>query len=173
MRVLVTGATGFIGGNLVRELVKQGYRVKALVRKGSSHRALEGLKLQLVGGDLLDKTSLEKALDGCEALFHAAAMYTFWARDPELIYRTNVQGTENIFSAALVKGIKKVVYTSSESAVGITKGKYGNENMQACIEDIPSDYKKSKFMAEVLAFKMYKEGLPVTVREPHHSDRTL
>jgi dihydroflavonol-4-reductase len=105
VRVLVTGATGFIGGNVARELAKQGYSVKALARKGSNTKFLQGVNLDIVEGDLLDTASLERALDGCEALFHVAAMYTFWARNPRLIYDTNVRGTENILTAAKTKSI--------------------------------------------------------------------
>lgn len=166
MKVLVTGATGFIGGNLVRELVKQGYQVRALVRKGSSLRALDGASVDVVRGDLLDIDSLHKSLDGCQGLFHVAAMYTFWARDPKLIYETNVKGTENILKAARSLGIKRIVYTSSESCVGIDPGAPGNENMQAHIEHIPSDYKKSKFMAENLVSRACQEGLPVVIVNP-------
>jgi dihydroflavonol-4-reductase len=167
MKVLVTGATGFIGGNLTRELLRQGYQVKALVRRDSDLRHLEGLKLGIIEGDLLDKPSLEKALDGCEALFHVAAMYTFWSKNPEMIYQTNVQGTENILTAAKAKGIKKVVYTSSESVVGINHHCHlGDENIQNSLKNIPSDYKKSKFMAETLAFKMSREGLPIVIVNP-------
>jgi dihydroflavonol-4-reductase len=167
MKVLVTGATGFIGGNVARELAKQGYSVRALARKGSNTKFLQGFNLDMVEGDLLDPASLERALDGCEALFHVAAMYTFWARNPRLIYDTNVQGTENILTAAKAKKIEKIVYTSSESAVGIDNPHgLGNEKMQGHIENIPSDYKKSKFMAENMALKMCREGLPLVVVNP-------
>ena len=166
MKVLVTGASGFIGGNLVRELVNQGYTVKALVRRHSIARALDDLNVEVVEGDLLEKESLEKALDGCDALFHVAAMYTFWAWDPSLIYETNVQGTENILLAAKEKGIKKIVYTSSESTVGIAEHCVGNEKGQGVVERIPSDYKKSKFMAESMAAGMCREGMPIVIVNP-------
>jgi dihydroflavonol-4-reductase len=167
MKVLVTGATGFIGGNLARELVRQGYQVRVLARKTSSTKPLEGVKLEIAEGDLLDRVSLEKALNGCEALFHVAAMYTFWARNPALIYKTNVQGTDNVLRAAGVKGIKKIVYTSSESVVGIDHGcRLGNEDMRGYIQNIPSDYKKSKFMAETLVVNMCREGSPIVIVNP-------
>jgi dihydroflavonol-4-reductase len=167
MKVLVTGATGFIGGNLARELVRQSYQVRAMVRKGSHVQHLKELKLEYAEGDLLDKASLEKALEGCEALFHAAALYTFWSPDPELIYQTNLQGTENILTAAKAKGIRKVVYTSSESVVGTGQpGCLGNENIQNSLENIPGAYKKSKFLAEKMAFRMSQEGLPVVIVNP-------
>ena len=165
MKVLVTGVTGFIGGNVARELIKQGYEVKGLVRKGSNTKFLP--ELDLVEGNLLDASSLEKALDGCDSLFHVAAMYTFWSKNPGLIYETNVRGTENILKAAMTKGIKRIVYTSSESVVGIDPDcKLGNEDMQNSLSRIPSDYKKSKFMAENLVLKMSREGLPVVIVNP-------
>jgi len=167
MRALVTGASGFIGGNLTRELVRQGYQVRALIRKGSDLRHLEQLELELVEGDLLDNDSLKRALDGCTLLFHAAAMYTFWSSSEQLIYDTNVQGTENILTAARRSGVQKVVYTSSESVVGIDEGAtLGNENMQASLDHIPGAYKKSKFMAERIALQMNREGLPVVIVNP-------
>jgi dihydroflavonol-4-reductase len=167
MKVLVTGATGFIGGNLTRELVAQNYDVRALVRRHSDIKAIADLKtVELVEGDLLEPETLEKAMDGCEAVFHAAAMYVFWAFDPSLIYETNVQGTENVLLAAKAKGIRKIVFTSSESTVGTEAGKPGNESGQGRIENIPSDYKKSKFLAENLAAKMCREGSPIVIVNP-------
>lgn len=166
MKVLVTGASGFIGGNLVRELAKQKYQVKALIRKDSNLKPLKDIDIETVQGDLLDKDSLIRALEGCEALFHVAAMYTFWSRRPELIYETNVKGTENILNAAVLCGIKKVVYTSSESTLKIIKGSLGNENTRGCLDEIPSDYKRSKYMAEELALGMCRGGVPVVVVNP-------
>jgi dihydroflavonol-4-reductase len=167
MKVLVTGATGFIGGNVARQLVREGYSVRALVRKNSSLKALEGLDLDIALGDLLDRSSLEKALEGCQALFHVAAVYTFWSRDPQIIYRTNVQGTENILAAARTQRVRKIIYTSSESVVGIDEGcLVGDETMQNSLRRIPSDYKKSKFMAEQLVFAQCRQGLPAVVVNP-------
>jgi len=166
MKVLVTGATGFIGGNLVRELLNQGYQVRALVRKDSNLKYLEGLNLDIAVGDLLEKSALEKALDGCDALFHAAALYTFWTKDSRIVYETNVRGTENILEAARRKKVKRIVYTSSESVVGTLPDGRGNEDITCEIDHIPGDYKKSKFMAENLVFQMCREGLPAVVVNP-------
>ena len=167
MKVLVTGATGFIGANLVRALLKEGYRVKALVRKESNRKNIEGLDIEVALGDLGDQASLEKALDDCEALFHLAASYTFWTPEPRLIYETNVKGTENLLTVALRKGIKKVVYTSTESTIGIDrKTGLGNENLFARPEELTNHYKRSKFLAEKVALKMSQEGLPVVVVNP-------
>ena len=167
MKALVTGATGFIGGNLVRELVNQGYQVKTLVRKESDRRNIEGLNVEIALGDLRDKASLASALEGCDVLFHVAACYTFWTPDPKAVYEANVGGTENMLAAALAKGIEKVVYTSTESTIGIAKnGSLGTEEMEANPGQLAGHYKKSKYMAEKLALKMYDEGLPLVVVNP-------
>ena len=166
MKALVTGATGFIGGNLVRQLLKQGYQVRVLVRKGSNQRNIEGLDVDVVVGDLRDRDSPEKAVEGCDVLFHVAAAYTFWSPNPKVIYETNVTGTENILLAARSKGIKKVVYTSTESTIGITDGCLGTEEMETNHDCLPGHYKKSKYLAEKLALKMYQEGLPLVVVNP-------
>ena len=167
MKVLVTGATGFIGGNLVRELLKQGYSVKALVREGSVRRNIEGLDIEVAYGDLKDRVSLDKAVDGCDVLFHVAASYTFWTSDPKAIYETNVKGTENILAAVQKKGMKKIVYTSTESTIGISQnGILGTEKGEVSLSELPGHYKKSKCMAERLVLGMCKEGLPVVVVNP-------
>jgi dihydroflavonol-4-reductase len=167
MKALVTGATGFIGGNLIRELVKQGFMVKALVRKESSWRNLEGLKVEVAPGDLRDRVSLDRALEGCDLLFHVAAEYTFWCPEPGTIYETNVQGTRNILDAAMHKGIKRVVYTSTESTVGIDqRGCLGNEAMEVDAGCLAGDYKKSKYLAEKVALEMCRQGLPIVVVNP-------
>ena len=166
-KALVTGATGFIGANLVRELLRQGFRVRALVRKESDRRNLEGLQMELTFGDLRDVESLERALDGCEVLFHVAALYTFWVPRPEVMYEINVKGTENLLRAALKKGIKKVVYTSTESTIGIDrKTGLGSENLFAQPKELTNHYKRSKFLAEKVALRMCEEGLPVVVVNP-------
>jgi dihydroflavonol-4-reductase len=167
MKVLVTGATGFIGANLVRELLKQNYQVKALVRQHSNQKNIEGLNIDTAHGDLRDRLSLDSALEDCEALFHVAASYTFWTRRPAEIYESNVGGTENILAAALTKGVKKVVYTSTESTIGVDKGSgLGTEEMEINPDTLAGDYKKSKLEAERLALKMYGDGLPVVIVNP-------
>ena len=167
MKALVTGATGFIGGNLVRELLECGHRVRALVRERSDRRNLAGLDVDEVVGDLRDPVSLQRALDGCEVLFHVAAAYTLWTPDPKLVYETNVAGTRNLLAAALAKGIERVVYTSTESSIGIRRrGDLGTEESTADFHDLPGAYKKSKGMAEKVALEMHREGLPVVVVNP-------
>ena len=167
MKALVTGATGFIGGNLVRELLKQGYRVRSLVRRGSNQQNIRDLDIEVFFGDLRNRASLDEALAGCDVLFHVAASYTFWAPDPKVIYDTNVHGTENILTAALAKGIKKVVYTSTESTIGISQnGDLGTEEAEASPGELPGHYKKSKYMAERLALRICHDGLPLVVVNP-------
>ena len=167
MKAFVTGATGFIGANVARELLQQGYEVRALVRKDSSLRNIEGLKIETARGDLLDRDSLDSALKGCDILFHVAALYTFWTPHPEAVYETNVRGTENLFRAAVKNGIKKAVYTSTESTIGIDHGDLcGTEDERSSAEQLCGHYKKSKLMAEQVALKMCEEGLPVVVVNP-------
>ncbi len=166
MKALVTGATGFIGGNLVRELLKQGFQVRALAREGSDRRNTSGLNIDVVVGDLRDKTSLDRAVEGCDVLFHVAAAYTFWTPDPTIIYETNVQGTENILTAARNAGIRKVVYTSTESTIGIEGHNLGSEETEATLGSLSGHYKKSKLLAERLALRICDQGLPLTVVNP-------
>ena len=167
MKVMVTGATGFIGANLVRALLEQGYQVKALVRKESTRKNIEGSDIEVVFGDLRDMTSLGMALNGCEVLFHVAASYTFWSPDPKDIYETNVKGTENILAAAIAEGIKRVVYTSTESTIGIAKnGSLGTEEKETDPGALAGHYKKSKYMAEKLALEMCHDGLPLVIVNP-------
>jgi dihydroflavonol-4-reductase len=168
MKALVTGGTGFIGANIVRELLKQGFDVRVLLRKDSNRRNIEGLAVEVYQGDLRDSLSLDKALDGCDVLFHAAASYALWSANPEAVYESNVKGTENILKAALRKNIKKVVYTSTESTIGIPNHEIpGNEKNTSLPEELSGDYKKSKLMAEKLALQMCRdEGLPLVVVNP-------
>ncbi len=166
MRALVTGATGFIGGNLVRELLKQGFRVKALAREDSNRRNIEGLDIEVACGDLRDRDSLYRALDGCAVLFHVAAAYTFWSPHPAAIYETNVKGTENLLLAARDRGVEKIVYTSTEATIGSCDGRPGSEEMETSLDCLPGHYKKSKYLAEKLALEMCREGLPLVVVNP-------
>jgi len=166
-KVLVTGATGFIGGNLVKALVDSGYRTRVLLRPASNTRNIVGLDVEKAYGDLRDRSSLERALDGCDGLFHVAAAYTFWAPDPKDVYETNVRGTENLLTAALAKGIQKVVYTSTESVIGIDgNGGLGTEELTADPRELAGDYRKSKYQAEQVALRLSRAGLPLVVVNP-------
>ncbi len=167
MKVLVTGATGFIGGNLTRALLRKGYEVRVLVRPQSDRRNIQDLDVDVRIGDLTDVTSLDSALKGIEGLFHVAAAYTFWSADPKTIYDSNVTGTENILMAAARAGVEKIVYTSSESTLKIPAN--GTTCQDYSLNDpdsLPGDYKRSKCRAEKRVFELCGEGLPAVVVNP-------
>lgn len=167
MKVFVTGATGFIGASLVRELLKDGYEVRALARARSDRRNLLGLDLEVCEGDLRDCDSLEKGLKGCEMLFHAAADYRLWTRNPSEMYEINVGGTRNVLDAALSLGLSRVVYTSSVGTLGNPgDGQPGNENTPVSFPDMVGHYKKSKFLAEREAESFIGRGLPLVIVNP-------
>ncbi len=166
MKALVTGATGFIGANVVRALLKENYRVRALVRPGSDRRNLEGLEIELVTGDVRDLDSIRRALEGCSLLFHGAALYSFWVRPRRLIYEINVGGTRNALQAAFEKGVERVVYTSSVAALGLPRGKEpADETTPVEPKTIVSDYKRSKYLAQQVALE-YSREMPVVIVNP-------
>lgn len=167
MKVFVTGATGFIGASLVRELLKEGFRVRALARPNSDRRNLYGLDLEICEGDLRDRKSLEEGMKGCDILFHAAADYRLWTRKPSVMYEINVGGTRNILEAALNQGISRVVYTSSVGTLGNPgNGIAGDETTPVSLADMVGHYKKSKFLAEREAEGFIKRGLPLVIVNP-------
>ena len=149
MTVLVTGATGFLGSAIARELLSDGRKVRVLLRPEADRRNLEGLDVELAFGDLRDIASLDKALVGCETLFHAAAYYSLWSRDRQAMYDINVEGTRNILTCAQAAGVKRVVYTSSVATLGLPKsGAPGDEQTPVALADMIGHYKRSKFLAE-------------------------
>ena len=167
MRAFVTGATGFIGASIVRELLKDGWQVRALVRPGSDRANLAGLEVETFEGDLGGEEPLKRGLAGCDALFHAAADYRLWTRDPAAMYRANVDGTRNILSAALAAGVGKVVYTSSVGTLGNPgDGTPGKEDTPVELSQMVGDYKKSKFLAERAAEGFLEKGLPLVIVHP-------
>jgi dihydroflavonol-4-reductase len=167
MKVFVTGATGFIGASLVRELLGEGYEVKALARPGSDRRNLHGLEVEICEGDLCHRESLERGVAGCDILFHAAADYRLWTRQPATMYDINVGGTRNILETALKCGVSKVVYTSSVGTLGNPgNGTPGDETTQVSLADMVGHYKKSKFLAEREAESFVKRGLPLIIVNP-------
>ncbi len=167
IKALLTGATGFVGSSVARVLLQAGCQVRVLVRPGADDRAIRGLDLQQVSGDLRDPDSLRQAVQGCDQVYHVAASYKYWTRNPAEIYATNVDGTRNILEASLEAGVHRVVYTSSVATLGIPKdGSPGNEDTPSCLEDMISDYKRSKFMAEEVARKYAARGLPVVIVNP-------
>jgi dihydroflavonol-4-reductase len=165
--VLVTGATGFVGANLVRELLADGAEVRILVRAGSDRRAVAGLPVEVAVGDLLDAPSLGPALRGVEHLYHVAADYRLWAPDPATLYRVNVEGTRALFRAAETAGVSRVVHTSSVGTLGLPAGGApGTETTPVTLHDMVGDYKRSKFLAEREAEAAAARGVPVVIVNP-------
>jgi dihydroflavonol-4-reductase len=167
MKAFVTGATGFIGASIVRELLKDGCQVRVLARPGSDRRNLAGLDIEIWEGDLSDRGSLIRGLEGCQTLFHAAADYRLWTRSPAAMYDVNVGGTRTILAAALDVGLEKVVYTSSVGTLGNPgDGTPGNEETPVDLSQMVGDYKKSKFLAERAAQAFLAKGLPLVIVNP-------
>ncbi|HXC62396.1 MAG TPA: hopanoid-associated sugar epimerase [Nitrospiria bacterium] len=165
--ILITGATGFVGAAVVRRLLEAGDGVKALVRKNGDLRNLDGLKLELVYGDLRDKDSLRIAMKGCQRLYHVAAYYSLWTPDARILYECNVDGTQNILEVAKELELEKIVYTSTVGAIGIPKeGGPGNEETPVALDKIIGHYKRSKYLAEQVALRMARQGLPVVIVNP-------
>jgi dihydroflavonol-4-reductase len=167
MLAFVTGATGFVGSHVARALADQGADLRLLVRASSSTKNIAELKGDLVTGDLRDPASLEKAISGCDTVFHVAADYRLWVRDPEEMYRANVEGTRAILEAARKSGVRRVVYTSSVATMGFTSdGKPANEDSPVSIGNMIGPYKRSKFMAEQVAIEAANSGMDVVIVNP-------
>jgi dihydroflavonol-4-reductase len=165
--ILVTGATGFIGANVVRTLLEAGSTVRVLVRPSSNTHNLDNLPIEMVYGDLLDVPSLRNALKGCHTLYHVAAHYTLWTPDPKTLYAINVDGTTNLLQTALDFGLQKVVYTSSVATIGLpSDGQPGDETMFLPLSQAIGHYKRSKVLAEQRAVAFCQQGLPVVIVNP-------
>jgi len=166
--ILVTGATGFVGAAVARALIARGMPVRALVRPESGRGNIAGLDLETVTGRLEDADSLRAAVAGCEGLFHVAADYRLWVRDPEAMMRANVAGTVALMRSALAAGVRRVVYTSSVATLGHTvDGSPANEEAPSALADMIGPYKRSKFLAEVEVRRMAAEqGLPAVIVNP-------
>ena len=160
---LVTGASGFIGWHVARLLTERGQKVRALVRPTSTLRELE---VEPAIGDLRDAGSLDRAVAGCGRVFHVAADYRLWARDPKELYGSNVEGTRNLLEAARKHGVERFVYTSTVGCIGVPHGGLGDETVPVTLEEMSGAYKRSKFLAERLALEFAESGLPVVVVNP-------
>ena len=167
MTILVTGATGFVGSAVTRRLLSEGQRVRALVRSAADRRNLAGLDIEAVEGDLLDGASLDRAVAGCDALFHVAADYRLWVPDPETMHRTNVEATRALMLAALAAGVSRVVYTSSVATLGIVPDGVADEETPSTLSDMIGPYKRTKFLAEQEVRRLVVErGLPAVIVNP-------
>jgi dihydroflavonol-4-reductase len=167
MRAFVTGATGFLGSHVARVLAEQGADLRLLVRATSNLKNLEGLKAETATGDLRDAASLEKAISGCDVVFHVAADYRLWVQDPAEMYRSNVEGTRALLDAARKNDVRCVVYTSSVATIGFTgNGRPADEDSPVSVADMIGHYKRSKFMAEQLAMQAGRTGMRVVTVNP-------
>ena len=171
MKCFVTGASGFIGANLVHELVARGHAVKALLRPNADERGLAGVDFQRVPGDLLDRQLLEREIAGCDWCFHVAASYQLWMRDYAPMYQANVEGTRNVLEAAGRAGCGKIVYTSTVGCIGLPKkvdGKFTptDEANLATEAQMTNHYKRSKWQAEQVALELAGKGFPIVIVNP-------
>ena len=168
MTTLVTGATGFVGSAVARRLAVAGHDLRLLTRARSDRRNIKGLEAEVVEGDLTDPASLARAVAGCDFLFHVAADYRLWAPHPEVLYRTNVDGTRWLMRAAAEAGVTRIVYTSSVATLGLhPDGTPADETTPSCLDEMIGPYKRSKFLAEAEVRRMAREeGLPVVIVNP-------
>lgn len=161
--VLVTGASGFVGFHVARALVEQGFPVRALVRPASR---LKDLDIEVSVGDLRDPGSLVRAVEGCGVVFHVAADYRLWARNPQELLDSNVSGTRNILEASRRAGVERVVYTSTVGCISFPPGDLGSEDTPVALAEMTGIYKRSKFMAEQVALEYAASGFPVVIVNP-------
>lgn len=160
---LVTGASGFLGWHVAKLLSERGDQVRALCRPSSQIRELA---VERVEGDLRDPASLARAVEGCRFVFHVAADYRLWSRNPDDLYRSNVDGTRNLLTAAGNEGVERIVYTSTVGCIGMPKDRNGDEDTPVSIDDMVGNYKRSKWLAEQVAIEQARDGLPVVIVNP-------
>jgi dihydroflavonol-4-reductase len=171
MNCFVTGASGFIGSNLVHELVARGHRVRALLREGSDLRGLRGANYERITGDVSDRAKLVVAMHGCDWCFHVAASYSLWLPDYAPMYAANVEGTRNVLEAAGAAGCARIVYTSTVGCIGLPEASNGrivptDETAPVAEEQLSNHYKRSKWQAEEVAVELARKGLPVVIVNP-------
>lgn len=168
MTTLLTGATGFVGSSVLRCLVEAGHSVRVMIRASSDRRNLDGVKCEIVLGDLAEPASLKAAVAGCEAVFHVAADYRLWVPDPVLLNRINIDGTLALFRAAADAGVTRMVYTSSVATLGINPDRTpADEDTPTSLADMVGEYKRSKFLAEEAVMRLVEEDyLPIVVVNP-------
>jgi dihydroflavonol-4-reductase len=166
MTTLVTGASGFLGSHVARQLVARGDDVRVLLRASSHNRAISDLSLEYVTGDLRDPASLERAMKGVQRVFHVAADYRLWARRSKDIYESNVGGTKNLLAAAEHAGVEQFIYTSTVATIAVDRPQPPNESTEARLDEMIGHYKRSKWLAEQEVLNAAKNGAPVIVAMP-------
>jgi dihydroflavonol-4-reductase len=168
MKSLVTGATGFLGSAVMLCLLQAGHDVRLLIRSNSDRRNIDNLPVEIAEGDLRDHCSLERAVEGCDYLFHVAADYRLWVPDPQTMYDINVQGTKALIIAAANAGLKRIVYTSSVAALGLAaNGAPADEETPVTLDQIQGHYKRSKYIAEQMVSDLIRQHqLPVVIVNP-------
>ena len=166
MATLVTGASGFLGSHVTRQLVARGESVRVLLRASSNNRAIADLPLEYVTGDLRDSASLARALDGVTRVFHVAADYRLWAKRKREIYDSNVEGTKNLLDAAKCANVSQFIYTSTVATIAVDRPEPPNELTNAKLEEMVGHYKRSKWQAERFVLDAAKQGFPAIVAMP-------
>ena len=167
MKAFVTGATGFVGSHVARALAAQGADLRLLVRSTSRTDNIADLPAEVTVGDLRKPESLKAAMNGCDFVFHVAADYRLWVRNPEEMYQANVEGTRAIIQAARESGVRRVIYCSSVATMGFKQtGEIANEETPVSLADMVGHYKRSKFMAEQMALEAGRKGANVVVVNP-------
>ncbi len=159
----VTGASGFLGWHVARLLSERGHRVRALCRPSSQIREID---VEPVRGDLREPDSVQRAIRGCELVFHIAADYRLWSREPSAIYQSNVDGTRNVLEAAERAGVSRVIYTSTVGCIGMPQDRLGDENTPVSLDEMTGHYKRSKWLAEQVALEKARAGVPVVIVNP-------
>jgi len=167
MTTLVTGATGFVGSHVARQLVASGDRVRVLTRRESSTALLDGLEVEFYEGDLRNASTLSSAMEGVRHVFHVAADYRLWARDPREIYDSNVTGTRNLLDAARRGNVERFIYTSTIATIAVPRnGCSPDEDTRSELSEMIGHYKRSKFLAEKEAMEAARQGMPVVIVNP-------
>src|SRR5271169_1155345 len=174
MKVFVTGATGFLGSHVARQLLARGAELRLLVRATSRTDNIDDLAAERVIGDLRDPESLKKGMAGCEFVFHVAADYRLWSLNRQELYDSNVEGTRNILQAARDTGVRRVVYTSSVATMGFgNNGRLTDESTPVTISNMIGDYKRSKFMAERLVVEASQAAQNIVMVNPTPTGRIV